>query len=268
MTHPEPASGAHRERPVALITGAAGDIGRAAARRLARDGFAVVVCDAPRRDAGQVVDHIRHGGAAYAVAARATDETDVHRAVREAVAWRGRIDALINAPGADDGRPWEDTGLDAWEQVLRDTLTKVFLFCRAVTPHMRARRCGKIVNIASSAGRYRSAYMRHAGPAGAGVGSASAHGGILALTRELGFELARDGIYVNAVAVGLIATARTNARWMRLPESVRKDTLAETALGRLGTPDEVAGVISFLASDASSYITATAVDVNGGWWMS
>jgi 3-oxoacyl-[acyl-carrier protein] reductase len=90
----------------------------------------------------------------------------------------------------------------------------------------------------------------------------------LALTRELAFEVAAAGIRVNAVVPGLISTAQTQQVWPRLPEQARRDILEETALGRLGEPEEVAAVISFLASDASSYVTGTAVDVNGGWWMS
>lgn len=254
---------------VALVCGALSDIGRATARRFAREGMAVALCDPPRRPLDGVLAEVREtGGQGLVVEADMTDEPEVRAAVLQAIGWRGHIDVLVNCAGIDEGGPWEETGLAEWDGQLRANLTSVFLCCRAVTPYMRARGYGKIVNVASSAGRYRSSYVHSGATVGAGVPYASAHGGVLALTRELAFEVAAAGIYVNAVVPGLILTTQAKREWSRLSEQVRKDILAETALGRLGEPDEVAGVISFLASDASSYVTGTAVDVNGGWWMS
>jgi 3-oxoacyl-[acyl-carrier protein] reductase len=269
MTHPSPPERNPGPSRVAFISGSGSDIGRAAARRLARDGLAVVLCDTPLRLVDQVLAEVRDaGGRGLAAEADVTEEAAVRDAVLEAVTWQGRIDVLVNSAGIEDCRPWEATDLEEWERQIRANLTSAFLCCRTVTPHMRARRYGKIVNVASSAGRYRSSYIRHGATVRTGVPYASAHGGVLALTRELAFEVAADGINVNAVVPGLISTARMAREWSRLPESVRADTLAETALGRVGEPDEVAAVISFLASDASSYVTGTAIDVNGGWWMS
>jgi len=91
---------------------------------------------------------------------------------------------------------------------------------------------------------------------------------VLALTRELAFELAAAGVYVNAVVPGLIETKEAKRNWEKLSEKTKSYVLAESALGRAGSPDEVAAVICFLASERSSYITGTAIDVNGGWWMS
>ena len=254
---------------VALITGAATDIGRATARRLAREGLAVVLCGTPWRLLDELSAEIRGaGGRGLVVEADVNKETEVQTAVLRAVGWQGYIDVLVNCAGIEECRSWEETDLSEWEGHLRANLTSVFLCCRAVTPHMRMRRYGKIVNVASSAGRYRSSYFRHGAAVRAGVPYASAQGGVLALTRELAFEVAGDGIYVNAVVSGLISTMQMAGEWSRLPEHVRKDILAETALGRLGEPDEVAGAIGFLASDASSYVTGTSLDVNGGWWMS
>ena len=254
---------------VALVCGALSDIGRATAKRFAREGMAVALCDPSRNFLDGLLAEVHEtGGRGLVVEADMTNEPEVRAAILQAVGWHGRIDVLVNCAGIDEGRPWEETDLAEWDGHLRANLTNVFLCCRAVTPHMGARGYGKIVNVASSAGRYRSSYVRSGATVGAGVPYASAHGGVLALTRELAFEVAAAGIYVNAVVPGLILTTQAKREWSRLSEQVRRDILAETALGRLGEADEVAAVISFLASDASSYVTGTAVDVNGGWWMS
>ena len=155
-----------------------------------------------------------------------------------------------------------------WESVVRTNVDGAFYFTRSVAPIMRAQEYGKIVNVTFSAGRYRSSYFRTGSSFQAGSARASGQGGVLALTRELAFELAPDGIYVNAVVLGLIGTARVRREWESLSETERGYILAETALGRLGTPDEAAAVICFLASQRSSYVTGTGIDVNGGWWMS
>lgn len=269
MTIREPTRPNRKHSRVALICGAAGGIGLATARRFAHDGLAVVLCDAAGGRLDEELAEVRGtGGQGRAVRADLTSEAEVRAAVLQAIDSHGQIDVLVNCASIDDARPWEETSVADWDAHLRADLTSVFLSCRAVTPNMRTRRQGKIVNIASSAGRYRSSYTRYSAAVAAGVPYASAHGGILALTRQLALEVADAGIHVNAVVPGLILTPRMKDEWSRLPEQVRADILAETALGRLGEPDEVAAVVSFLASDASSYITGAAFDVNGGWWMS
>jgi len=133
---------------------------------------------------------------------------------------------------------------------------------------MRRRGRGRIVNIAASAGRYRSAYARPEGVTGTGAPSAATGGGVLALTRELSLELGPHGVTVNAVVPGWILTERSTREWERMSEGARRDILAEISLGRPGRPAEVAGAVLFLASDASSYVSGAIIDVNGGWWMS
>ena len=133
---------------------------------------------------------------------------------------------------------------------------------------MAERRHGKIVNLAWSAGRYRSSYFPTGSSFRSGAAYASSQGGILAFTRELAFELGPQGVHVNAVVPGLIETREGDRDWEQLPEMAKSYILLESAVGRMGTPDEVAAVVCFLASDRSSYVTGTSIDVNGGWWMS
>jgi 3-oxoacyl-[acyl-carrier protein] reductase len=231
---------------VAIITGARDDIGVATARRFLKEG-ATLVLDETAGDAA----------------------VDIRATVDKAMADHGRIDILVNAAaGLDDGRCWSDTDRAEWERQAAAGPARVFEWCRAVSPHMAGRRYGKIVNLAWSAGRYRSAYFPTGSSFRSGAAYASGQGGILAFTRELAFELAADGVYVNAVVPGLIETRESKRDWERLPETAKSWILLESAMGRMGTPDEVAAVVCFLASDRSSYITGTSIDVNGGWWMS
>jgi NAD(P)-dependent dehydrogenase (short-subunit alcohol dehydrogenase family) len=178
------------------------------------------------------------------------------------------IDILVNCLGLGGDDSLAESDQTEWGRLPAGNLAGVFFSCRAVAPYMRERRYGKIVNIASSTGRYRSSYFRYRPPRPTDVPDASSQGGILALTRQLAFELAPDGIYVNAVVPGLILTEQRQIEWSRLDDRTRSDILAEVSLGRLGKPEEVAAVVCFLGSDRSSYITATAIDVNGGWWVS
>jgi NAD(P)-dependent dehydrogenase (short-subunit alcohol dehydrogenase family) len=231
---------------VALITGARDDIGIATARRFLKEGAALVL-DETAGDAA----------------------VDIRATVDKALAAHGRIDILVNAAaGPDDGCSWKDTDRAEWERQAAAGPARVFEWCRAVSPHMAGRRYGKIVNLAWSAGRYRSSYFPTGSSYRSGAAYVSGQGGILAFTRELASELAADGVYVNAVVPGLIETREGKRDWEQLSETAKSYILLESAVGRMGTPDEVAAVICFLASDRSSYITGTSIDVNGGWWMS
>ena len=257
------------ENKVAIITGALGEIGIATARRFVAEGANVVLSDSDEA----ALDRLRQETAglrdrAVVIGTEIDGKADVRAAVERALAAHGRIDVLVNGAGLERGCPWAETDRSEWDRHMVASLTNVFEWCRVVTPHMANRRCGKVVNITWNAGRYRSSYIRSGSSYRGGVAFASGQGGVLALTRELASELAADGIYVNAVVLGLIATQRARDEWALLSEWERASVLAESSLGRAGTPDEAAAVVCFLASERSSYITGTGIDVNGGWWVS
>jgi NAD(P)-dependent dehydrogenase (short-subunit alcohol dehydrogenase family) len=254
---------------VAIVTGAARGIGGATARRLAAGGARLVIADSDAGPLAGIRDAIHAlGGQAVVVKADAASVPGVAQVVAEALEAFHRIDILVNGGGAVEGQSQGQTESEAWERHLALNVTGCLLCCRAVMPHMQARRYGKIVNIASSAGHYRSSYFPYDASPPSKVSVSASDGGVLALTRELAFEVARHGIYVNAVAPGWILTDPAREEWRRLPEWARNYILAEISLRRAGQPEEVASVVHFLASDASSYVTGTVVDVNGGWWMS
>jgi NAD(P)-dependent dehydrogenase (short-subunit alcohol dehydrogenase family) len=254
---------------VAIITGVASGIGRATASRMAMEGARLVLSDVD----GETLDEIeaeigQQSSTPLVIKADATRENEVQEVMNRAEEFHKQIDILVNCIGVEDSPSREEASSNEWGRHVIGNLTGVYLSCCAVAPHMRQRHYGKIINIASSTGRYRSSYFHYRSALQSGVPYASSNGGILALTRELAFELAPDGIYVNAVVPGLILSERKQNEWSRLEEWVRKNILAEMSLGRPGRPDEVAAVVCFLASDKSSYITGTAIDVNGGWWVS
>jgi NAD(P)-dependent dehydrogenase (short-subunit alcohol dehydrogenase family) len=253
---------------VAVVAGVASPIGAAVARRFAAEGARLALGDPDQGALDRMLGALRQGDGSVEVSrVDLTSEGGVRAWIGDVLARAGRIDALVNAMGTADRPVRDEPGPAAWERRLAE-LTACAVCCRAVAPHMRARGGGRIVNVASVAGRYRSAYFRPRDAAGSAGPQAAAHGGILALTRELALELGPQGVTVNAVVPGFILTERSRQEWEGLPEAVRRDVLAEISLGRPGRVDEVAGVVLFLASDAGSYVSGTALDVNGGWWMS
>jgi len=253
---------------VAVWTGATGVVGAAVAQRFAEEGARLVLVDDDEAALARVRETLpRPPESVDGLAADLSSESGVTPLVTHALARFGRIDILVNAMGMAEEPPWDEPGPAAWERRLR-SLTACALCCEAIAPEMRRRGRGRIVNIAASAGRYRSAYARPEGVTGTGAPSAAMGGGVLALTRELSLELGPHGVTVNAVVPGWILTERSTREWERMSEGARRDILAEISLGRPGRPAEVAGAVLFLASDASSYVSGAIIDVNGGWWMS
>ncbi|MFD0690613.1 SDR family NAD(P)-dependent oxidoreductase [Actinomadura fibrosa] len=242
-----PASG----RRVALVTGSSRGLGRAIAHRLAADGLAVAV-NGPPGDA-RLADAARAlGGTAEAFAADVTDEWQVAALVADVTERLGGIDVLVvNATGPQPEAPLLDVSWDDHLAQLAFFVRSPVLLGRAVIPGMRARRHGRIVQIDSEVADRpppgRSAY-------------AAAKGGQIGLARAWARELAPDGITVNAVAPGFVPVERHDG----VPPEVRDAYLATVPAGRMGTPEDVAHAVAFLASEAAGFITGQRIVVDGG----
>jgi 3-oxoacyl-[acyl-carrier protein] reductase len=244
---------------VALITGASSGIGRATAEAMALEGARVALNYAKNRaGADAAVENIgKARGEAMAVRADVTSSADV-RAMVEAVRKRwGRIDILVNNAGAlFDRQTLAEMTEEYWDRIMAVNLKSAFLCVKAVWEEMAARHSGCIINVTSAAAR-----------AGGGPGAAAyaaAKGGLLTYTKALAKELVSQGIRVNGVAPGLIATPFHD----RLtPPEVFQKLLTSVPMRRAGTSEEVAEAIVFLASPAASYITGESLEVNGGMVM-
>ena len=245
--------GSLRDR-VAIVTGASRGIGRAVARRLAAAGAAVVA--AARGDhADGVAAEIRGGGGrAVGVSVDVTDPGRIDAMVRAALDEYGRIDVLVNNAGiVRDQLALRMTSAD-WDAVVATNLTAAFTCARAVLRPMLRQRSGRIISVGSVVGR-----MGNAGQANYAASKAGLEGFSKALAREV----ASRGITVNVVAPGMIDTDMTAG----LHESALAAMLAQIPMGRLGTTDDVAGAICFLASDEAAYVTGHVLAVNGGMYM-
>lgn len=246
------------EGQVAIVTGAAKGIGLRVARAFGREGARVAALDV---NADGVEDLARElaadGREALALTVDVTAAGEVRRAVEAVVSRWGRVDALVNnAGGFSVIRRTEDIPDEEWDAIFRFNVTSAFLCTKAVLPHMRRQRSGSIVNLSSIAGRSSAVSTTSH--------YAAAKAAILGFTRHVALEAAGEGIRVNAVAPGTVATERVQA--LRTPEQTRR--IAQTVpLGRIGEPEEIADVVLFLASDAARYVTGAVLDVNGGLVM-
>jgi NAD(P)-dependent dehydrogenase (short-subunit alcohol dehydrogenase family) len=246
---------------VALITGASKGIGRATAVRLAHEGGTVIVNgrDATAVDA-VVAGILRDGGVAIPAAGDVTQAADVARIVSLAHTQGDGIDILVNNAGGGTMARWlDDLDEAAWGQSLQANLTSAFLMTKAVVPHMRKQRRGRIVMVASIAGRNMS---RLSGPE-----YSAAKGGMLAFMRHLAVELGPFNVTVNGVAPGPTMVERVARKWELRGAEEREKILRNIPLGRPAQPEEIAAAILFLASDDASYVNGACLDVNGGSFM-
>ncbi len=233
-----------------IVTGGATGIGEAIARRLAAAGARIAIADLDMEGAERVAGAIGNGS--FAVRADVSRAEEVGRAVEEVLKRTGRIDILVNNAGiAGPPAPiWEQTD-EQWQRNIAINLTGVFNFCRAAIPHMRTRGYGRIVNIASIAGKEGNPRM---------VPYSATKAGVIGLTKSLGKEVATEGICVNAVAPAVVHTRILD---QLTPEQVAYMT-EKIPMRRTGRPEEIAAVVHFLASPDCSFVTGQCYDASGG----
>lgn len=244
---------------MALVTGAARGIGRACALALARDGADLAAADLLPVDDTVAEAQGRHARRVLGLTLDVTRGEDVRRAVDRVVRELGRLDILVTAAGIAHRDGLEETTREIWDRVLAVDLTGTFLAIQAAVPVMRAQRYGKIVTIASISGLVGGALSRaRQGGAGgrSGPAYAAAKGGVIALTRWVAREVGPAGIFVNAVAPGAVDTEMT--RGYVYP-------VEQLPIPRMGTPEDIAEAVAFLASPAADYITGQVLCVDGGW---
>jgi 3-oxoacyl-[acyl-carrier protein] reductase len=240
----------------ALVTGAASGIGQAVVERLKAEGVQVVGTDIHKL--GDVI---------------VCDLTDSAQ-VEDLAGKVSGVDFLINVAGGPvaptrkntlpalpkNSLSFESIGDDQWQSVIAANLTSAFLVCREFAPKMKARKFGRIVNFTSIAARRGSSRV--------GVHYAAAKGGIIGLTKTLALELGPHGITVNAVAPGFIKTERiARASWGHDSAAAEQAFVASLPLRRAGKPDDIAGVVAMLCSEAGGYVSGATIDVNGGWYF-
>jgi 3-oxoacyl-[acyl-carrier protein] reductase len=240
---------------VAIVTGASRGIGKSIALALAAEGAKIVAVDLGQAETEAFVAELTaQGTEALAVIGNVTVTDDVERIVDKAVETFGRVDILVNNAGITRDGLLLRMKDDDWDAVLSVNLKGAFLCSRAASKVMSKQRYGRIINIASIVGQ-----MGNAGQANYCASKA----GLIGLTKSNARELARRNVTVNAVAPGFIATAMTDS----LPDKVKADLLAQIPLERLGSADDIANAVLFLAAERSAYITGQVIGVNGGMYM-
>src|SRR5271170_7137937 len=256
MTSDETSDGTSRAKPlldrVAIVTGAGQGIGRGIAKCLSRAGARVVVVDQVSERAESVVAEIEDSGAdAIALRTDVSSANDVQEMVKQAIARFGKIDILVNNAGRLVVKRMVEQTEEEWDRVVDTNLKGVFLCCRFVLPEMIARKRGAIVNIASIAAFHVTV---------AHVPYAASKAGVVALTRDLAYEVGRLGIRVNAIAPGPIETPMVG----NISDAQRQAIAKSILLGRMGQPEDIGEAVAFLASDAASFITGATLPVSGG----
>lgn len=238
-----------------VVTGASKGIGRAVAKEFANNGYNVVICyNKSVSDAQQLLNEVSQTTRAIAVKVDVSNEDDVKNMVEITKKTFGNIDVLVNCAGVSDTRLLIDSTKDDYDFVFDTNMRGTYNSCKLVGREMLSNQSGKIINISSIWG------LR--GGSCESVYSAS-KGAIIAFTKALAKELGSNGINVNAVAPGFIQTDMTK----NVTNEIKQEIMESSALGRLGTPEDVASVVLFLASEKSKFITGQVIGVDGGWLL-
>jgi NAD(P)-dependent dehydrogenase (short-subunit alcohol dehydrogenase family) len=256
------------EGKVALVTGAAQGIGYAVAEALAAAGARLLVSDRQADKLESSAEKLKaQGYSVVPIAADVTDAAQVEALVRQGLDACGTIDVLVNNAGGSGNvgiDQIDEISDEKWAEVVDGNLKSAFLCCRAVVPHMQQRQRGSIINFSSMSAR---GSFGSRGTSAARLPYAAAKAGIIGFTSQLAKDLGPSGIRVNTVLPGFILTppdARIAQRYGDLSDEERAAMIRPIPLGRPGKPQEVAAVVLFLASDAASYVSGAAIEVNGG----
>jgi NAD(P)-dependent dehydrogenase (short-subunit alcohol dehydrogenase family) len=242
---------------VAIVTGAGRGIGRAIALGLAREGASVVVSDINLTIAQSVAAEIMAlGSQSFAIETDVSSESQTQQLVRETLARLAKIDILVNNAGVLATGPLLETTVEVWERTHAVNLKGVFLCTKAVLPTMMAQQSGRIINIASVAGKRGGGFFGN-------TTYASSKGGVIAFTKGAAREAGPYNITVNAIAPAMIETEMISG----MPADKRESLLRSIPLGRTGSVDDVAAAVCFLASDGAGFMTGEIMDVDGGLMM-
>ena len=248
-----------------LITGASRGLGAASARLLAAEGAKLVLTSRTHAELDALANelHGKHGMAALALSVDLTQDSAADDAVKKTLAQFGHIDVLINSAGASQGGLFWEIADRVWQESFDLKVMGTIRMMRAVMPTMIAQKYGRIVNIVGNTGLQPSPRL---------LPGAAANAALLAVTRGLGEEAAPHGVVVNAVNPGPTRTERWTTLMNRLAQSsgrtiadVEKDYTSQIPLGKLGEPDDIAGLIVFMASDRAANMIGTSVTADGGW---
>jgi 3-oxoacyl-[acyl-carrier protein] reductase len=245
------------EGRVAIVTGGGGGLGEGICSALAAAGAAVAAVDVAREEAERVAEQVSSNGArCIALEADISERRSTQKMVEDVVGELGGVDILVNNAAIYPLRPWTEIEEEEWDRVLAVNLKGYFLCARAAFPHMRDSGHGRIINVASI-----TFYIGWAGF----LDYVSSKGAVIGFTRTLAREVGADGVTVNAISPGAFPTAAERVHPDQ--EALNRRILEQQCLKRRGTPEDVGNLVTFLASDAASFITGQTIMIDGGWAM-